>query len=195
MADMKHQYIEHAARHLVPSHLDHVLEFGVAKGTSIRIIKNELDKKDEHHDVFGFDSFIGLREDWVTPDGDVLLGKGAFSTNGNVPDISGITWFKGWFEDTIPEYRKIAKNIALLHIDCDLYDPAMRVLYGLEDLIVEGTIIAIDDWFYERNPKYNDTTQRAFYKWAEEFDRDFRFCEFPGCDNPQLGQKIVEVLR
>ncbi len=195
MADMKHQYIEHAARNLVPEHLDHVLEFGVAKGTSIRIIRLELDRNNVRHDLFGFDSFIGLQEDWITPDGDVLLGKGSFSTNGNVPPVSDVVWFSGWFEDTIPEYLKIAKNIALLHVDCDLYAPARQVFYDLREFIVEGTIIAIDDWFYERNPKYNDTTQRAFYEWVKEFDINFRFCEFPGCDNPRLGQKIVEVLR
>jgi hypothetical protein len=195
MADKKHLYIEHAARHLVPTSMDHVLEFGVFKGKSLRIIKNELDKKPKKYDIFGFDSFKGLPEDWLMSDGDVLLQKGTFSTDGKPPNIPGVVWFTGWFKETIPEYLKIAKNIALLHIDCDLYRPTIEVLYGLQDFIVKGTVIAMDDWFYERDPIYNDTVQKAFYEWAKEFNRDFRFCEFPGCKDPTCGQKIVEVLR
>ncbi len=191
----KHTYIEYTSRHIVPEHLDHVLEFGVFKGRSMRIIKDELDKKDKKYDIFGFDSFKGLQEDWLTPDGDVLLDKGSFSTKGKPPNIKGIVWFCGWFEDTLPEYLKQAKNIALLHLDCDLYKPAKEVLYGLQNFIVEGTVIAIDDWFYERNPKYNDTTQKAFYEWAKDFNREFKFHDFPGCKKSIYGQKIVEVLK
>lgn len=188
----KHTYIEYASRYLVPDNLPHVLEFGVFKGKSMRIIKKELQNK--NHEVFGFDSFTGLPEDWITPDGYVLLSRGAFSTKGAPPDIPGVVWFSGWFEDTLPQYLKIAKDIALLHIDCDLYKPAKEVLYALNKFIVPGTIIAIDDWFYERNPEYNDTTQKAFYEWADDFGRLFVFCDFPGSDDPKYGQKIVEVI-
>lgn len=194
MANKKQSYIEHAARHLMPTHLDHVLEFGVFKGHSMKIIKNELNKKKKKYEVFGFDSFKGLPEDWVTSEGDLLLQKGTFSTDGKPPSIPGVVWFSGWFEETIPEYLKIAKNIALLHVDCDLYRPTVEVLYGLQDFIVKGTVIAMDDWFYERDPKYNDTVQKAFYEWVEEFSRTFKFCEFPGSKDPIRGQKIVEIM-
>lgn len=194
MVDKKHLYIESAVKHLIPTYLDHVLEFGVFKGKSIRIIKNELDKKKKKYYVFGFDSFIGLQEDWITPDGSILLKEGHFSTKGIFPNIPDVTWFSGWFEDTLSEYLKVAKDIALLHIDCDQYKPAKEVFYGLQNFIVKGTIIAIDDWFYERNPKYNDTTQKAFYEWVKEFNRDFRFCEFTGHKDSEYGQKIVEIM-
>ena len=195
MVDKKHLYIEYAVKNLMPTRLDHVLEFGVYKGNSIRIIKNELDKKKKIYDVFGFDSFIGLQEDWITPDGNVLLKKGHFSSDGTPPNIPNVTWFSGWFEETIPKYLKRAKDIALLHIDCDLYKPTIEVLYRLNTFIVEGTIIAIDDWFYERNPKYNDTTQKAFYEWVNDFNRDFRFCNFPGCNGTIYGQKIMGIIK
>lgn len=195
MVDTKHKYIEYTVKNLMPQDLDHVLEFGVFKGYSMRIIKNELKKKNKKYDMFGFDSFVGLPEDWLTPDGEVLLKKGTFSTKNNPPDIPGVTWYVGWFKDTLPEYLKIAKNIALLHLDCDLYKPSIEVLYGLNNFIVKGTIIAIDDWFYERNPKYNDTTQKAFYEWVQEFNRSFEFCNFPIPKKAILGQKIVRITK
>lgn len=190
----KQTYIEYAARHLIPKHLDHVLEFGVFKGKTMRIIKTELSKKDKKYEVFGFDSFIGFDEDWITPDGDVLLSKGALSTDGKVPDIPGVTWFTGWFKDTIPEYLKIAKPIALLHLDCDLYKPAKEIFYNINNFIVNGTVIAVDDWYYERNIDYNDTTQKAFYEWINNFNRRFKFLNYPGVKDPRYGQVVVEVL-
>jgi len=191
----KHAYIDYAAKKLVPANLDHVLEFGVYKGTSLRIIKKALKRHSTKHDVFGFDSFEGLQEDWITIDGDVLVKQGHFSTRGRVPDILGVKWFVGWFEDTIPEYLKIAKPIALLHVDCDLYKPAREIFYGLQNFIVQGTVIAMDDWFYERDPRYNDTVQKAFYEWAEEYERAFSVHKFPGYEDSTCGQRVVEVLR
>lgn len=190
----KWTYIEHASRNLSPSNLEHVLEFGVFKGHTLRIIKKELSNKHINYKIFGFDSFVGLPEPWITPDGNTLLKKGSLTTNNKIPDIPGVQWYVGWFKDTLPEYLKVAKDIALLHLDCDLYKPAKEVLYGLNNFIVKGTIIAIDDWFYEGNPKYNDTTQKAFYEWTNEFKRQFKFCDFPGSDTTIYGQKIVEIL-
>ena len=194
MVNEKRLYIRHAAKELIPESMTHVLEFGVYKGASIKIIKNELAKKTVRYDLFGFDSFIGLPDDWVTPDGKTLLKEGAFFTGGP-PDITGIKWFPGWFKDTIPEYLKIAQPIALLHVDCDLYVPAKEIFYGLQKFIVKGTIIAIDDWFYEKNPEYNDTTQKAFYEWVNDFNIKFKFHEFSKQHNSvRYGQKIVEVI-
>ena len=62
---MGRECIRYAARKLMLAHLDHILEFGVCKGASIKIIKGELSRKKDKHDVFGFDSFVGLPEDWV----------------------------------------------------------------------------------------------------------------------------------
>jgi len=186
----KRKYIQYATRYLISPHFDHVLEFGVAAGKSMKIIKEELDKKEKKYNIFGFDSFEGLQEDWITPDGNILLKKGTFSTKGVTPNIPDVVWFEGWFEDTIPDYLKIAQPIALLHIDCDQYKPAREILYGLKDFIVENTIIAIDDWFYGNNSKYNDTTQKAFNEWITDFNIIYKFHKFPGRDS----QKIVEVL-
>ena len=187
---MGRECIRYAAKHLTPAHLNHVLEFGVCKGASIKIIKEELGRKKDKHAVFGFDSFVGLPEDWVGTG----LKKGHFSTNGKVPNIGGIKFFKGWFKDTIPEYLKIAKDIALLHVDCDIYSSTLDVLYGVQDFIVEGTIVVFDDWFYNHDPKYNDGNQKAFYKWVKEFDKDYKFLDFPGHGDVGVEHKILQIF-
>jgi hypothetical protein len=144
---------------------NHVLEFGVYYGKTIKLIKNSLKDKFE---IFGFDSFSGLPEDWVSFDGtiagDGVCIKNFFTTNKIIPQIDGIKFYDGWFEDTINEYLKIAKPISLLHIDCDLYSSTKTILYNLNNYIKPNTIIIFDEWFYNGDPKYNDHEQKCFYE-------------------------------
>jgi len=114
---------------------EHVLEFGVAKGITTEVISRYLAN---HYDLFGFDSFYGLPEDWME-DGKLMSEKGRCSRNGIPPLVKSITFFIGWFEETIPLYLKRAKPIALLHIDSDLYSSAKTVLYSLNSYILKGS--------------------------------------------------------
>jgi hypothetical protein len=52
-----------------------VMEFGVATGASVWLIADEVWPRK----VYGFDSFLGLPEDWVCPDGTVAHARGAFA--------------------------------------------------------------------------------------------------------------------
>jgi hypothetical protein len=140
----------------------HVLEFGVFMGTTIGQLREDLDSK---YQLFGFDSFEGLPEDWIGTN----LMKGFFSTEGKIPDIENIVFYKGLFKDSIPQYKETnTKPIALLHIDCDLYSSTVDVLYGLSEYIVSGTVIVFDEWYYN----FNDTEenrqheQKAFFEWV-----------------------------
>ena len=156
-------HIEYACT-LVDWDLRHALEFGVGSGRTINMIRGCLPGAD----IFGFDSFEGLPEDWRDAAGNIVGGqaKGAFSTGGVIPNITGVRFFKGLFEDTIQEYLGIGERIALLHIDCDLYSSTQVVLRELNDLIVPGTIILFDEWCYLNDPRNNDHEQRAFNEWA-----------------------------
>jgi hypothetical protein len=54
--------------------------------------------------LVGFDSFIGLPEDWITPGNN---GKrGDFSTNGKTPNIADprVSFRAGWFQDSLPSF-------------------------------------------------------------------------------------------
>ena len=60
---------------------------------------------------------------------------------------------KGWFDDTIPLYKKDINKIALLHLDCDWYKSVKFCLEELYDNVVEGGFIGIDDYGHWRGCK------------------------------------------
>lgn len=162
----------------------HILEFGMYEGRSIKQIRSQFD---DTYQIFGFDSFQGLPIDWEG----TTLKKGYFSTNGVIPSISGVTIFPGWFKDTLPEYLKIAKPIALLHIDCDLYESTKEVLYALTKYIVKDTIIVFDEWYFNHRdiPENRTGEQKAFYEWAN--DKNIYFAVL---DEIEDERRIVEIL-
>lgn len=168
----------------------HVLEFGVYVGFTITKIRNFLD---DTYKVFGFDSFEGLPEDWVgTP-----CSKGCFNVNGNIPDVPGVEFLKGWFNETLPKYKTIEEPISLLHIDCDLYSSTKEVLYSLNNVILPKTIICFDEWLYTKSDDtlHNDHEQKCFYEWCLDNNREFEIIDF--ADNTPCGheRKIVRILK
>lgn len=171
---------------LVNSEYNHAIEFGVAEGRTIKMMRESLN---ENYKVFGFDSFFGLPEDWVG----THQVKGDFSTNGVVPEIENVKFFKGWFEDTIPEYLKEASTIGLLHVDCDLYSSTKTIFKYLHTYIKSGTIIVFDEWCYNFNESFNDHEQKAFYEYVEEHDVKYEFIPF---SDPEKGceRRIVKIL-
>ena len=54
---------------------------------------------------------------------------------------------KGWFKDTLPQIDPAAR-FAMVHIDGDLYESAIDVLFNLlqRKLISPGAAIYFDDW-------------------------------------------------
>jgi len=153
---------------ILSEELTHVLEFGVYRGATIRQLRNSLPNE---YKLYGFDSFEGLPEHWTgtetTPE--------QFSTGGVIPDVPGVTFYKGWFEDTIPEHLKVVEPIALLHVDSDLYSSAVTILESLREYIVPGTVVVFDEWYYnhrdiEENRQHE---QKAFYEWVEKYNIEY----------------------
>jgi len=166
-----------------------ILEFGVFQGTTIRRIK-ELSNEDDK--IYGFDSFEGLPENW---EGTVCT-KGFFSTGGNIPDVSGVNFVKGWFDETLPKVLKELSEISVLHVDCDLYSSTKTVLWSLNNLIVPGTIICFDEWIYtkENGERCEDHEKKCFYEWVETFNRQFEFVDFIDETGCGYERKIVRIL-
>lgn len=163
----------------------HVLEFGVFTGTTIKQLREDLN---DNYKIFGFDSFEGLPEDWVG----TTLKKGFFSTNGEIPNVENVKFYKGWFSDTIPQYKiENDKPIALLHIDCDLYSSTIDVLYGLNDYIVKDTVIVFDEWYYNfHNSEENrQSEQVAFFEWIKT--KNFEYIMYPELE-PE--RQIIKLL-
>ena len=182
-----------------------ICEFGVYTGRSLALLSYHNSMYFENENIinkanmpdrkcYGFDSWDGLPEDndnhprWV---------KGLFSKNHSYhPTIKNnavvttkevINFFKELglpFPNLIQcEYTKLhlpttIHQIALVHIDCDLYESTKNVLNLIKHKLVEGTIIMFDDWFnYKANP--NKGEQKAFNEFLK--------------DNTNI--KVVEFLR
>jgi hypothetical protein len=109
--------------------------------------------------VYGFDSFEGFPECTVPDtrtDGSFYVQQGDYRTSipmvervlrdGQVSDevIDGhLRLVKGFFDQTLPLYEG---RIALLHLDCDLYESYRVCLAHLYDRVVPGGIIMFDEY-------------------------------------------------
>ena len=131
------------------------LEFGTGSGTTTRM----LCEARQHGDVFTFDSFEGLPEDWND-----MFRKGAFRfdpptdlpPNGVVVD--------GLFADTLPDFLAVHPGpIDLLHVDCDIYSSTRDVFTHVSERIVPGTVIVLDELLYY--PGREDHEVKAFHEW------------------------------
>lgn len=128
------------------------LEFGVAHGTSLKIIA-------EHMPAVGFDSFLGLPEEWRG------YPIGQFASD--PPDIPNTRLVDGLFSDTLPDFDFDAiKPIGLVHIDCDLYTSTMTVLNHLERHLRPGCYVVLDDYWHV-DSELNRTPDQVSVAWAD----------------------------
>jgi hypothetical protein len=119
----------------------HIAEFGVFTGESI----NYLSKKIHPKFIFGFDSFLGLVEDFVLD-----CPKGVFNLNGLPPKVNdNVKLITGFFSDTLPGWlNKNPGPFSLLNIDCDTYESTSFVLNSIGPTrILPGTMILFDEYF------------------------------------------------
>jgi hypothetical protein len=122
------------------------LEFGVWQGASMQLWSTLI--KHPQSKLHGFDSFVGLPEDWMSG-----FQKGHFSTNGLLPNVadSRVSFFKGWFHETLPNYALPPHDILVVSIDCDLYLPARYVLDFLAPHFRPGDFVYFDEFHIPRH--------------------------------------------
>lgn len=139
-------------------------EFGVYKGASSKYLSEMKNKSfpDSEYGFHGFDSFEGLPEAWSGTGS----SKGKFKT-GVIPEISGVTFHKGWFKDTIPKFLEDhEENFAFIHIDCDIYSSTVDILSNLKNRIVSGTVILFDELIgYDA---WEEHEYKAFMEFVEQ---------------------------
>lgn len=147
------------------------LELGVGKGESINFIADRIEST-----VHGFDSFEGLPEPWF--DG---VGKGAFSTNGKLPIVhSNVKLHVGWFEESLPKFvTENQKQIAYMHIDCDLYSATKTAFDMLGDAIVSGTVIQFDEYF--NYPGWKEHEFKAFQQFIKKTNLTYEYLGYNRC--------------
>ena len=144
----------------------HRLEFGVATGRTIRhwarLWPNET--------IHGFDSFEGLPETWLWN-----IRKGHFAQKlPEVPD--NVRLYRGWFDQTLPDWLEHAGPVAFLHIDSDLYSSARYVLNTLAQRIVPGTVIVFDEYF--NFPGWQQDEFRAWQEFVAEHKIEYEYLGF-----------------
>jgi hypothetical protein len=152
------------------------LEFGVHKGKTMKLI-SEFFSNDT---VWGFDSFEGLPEDWITQynSNNIAYPKGFFSLN-EIPTLrSNVRLVKGFFNTTLPTWVETNTfPIKFLHVDCDLYSSTREVLSQLNHQIIPGTVICFDEMYpwsvYEDYSAWEEGEFKALREWVCQFDREF----------------------
>ena len=157
-----------------------ILEFGVAKGESIRFIARHTKGV-----VHGFDSFQGLPLDWRgTRD-----QRGKFSLKGGMPRVpSNVQLHVGWFDQTLPAFlEKNTAKSALIHIDSDIYESAKIIFEKLASTIVPGTIILFDEYF--NYPGWRQHEYKAFKEFILASGLKYKYIGF----SAERGQVAVQI--
>jgi len=158
-----------------------VAEFGVFQGESI----NYLSKGVYPRPIFGFDSFLGLAEDFVLD-----CPRGRFNLDGLLPKVNdNVELVPGFFSETLPKWLNENPGIfSLLNIDCDTYESTSFVLNSIGPTrIVPGTLIIFDEYF-------------GFHGWENcEFKAWQEYCKINNVRYKYIAlshlQVLVEVLQ
>lgn len=129
-----------------------IMEFGVYGGDTLRALAGGTTRM-----VYGFDSFEGLPEAWNN------LPVGQFKTE--IPKFTepNIELVVGWYADTVPAFAASHPDpVALVHIDCDLYQSAKCVFDHFHARFQNGTIIVFDEFI-----GYTGWEEHEFKAFAE----------------------------
>ena len=119
------------------------LELGVYQGGSAWCLYQVA--QSQKRELFLFDTFTGLPQEGPTQQ----MAAGAFS-NTNKDLVQG--WmpnakiFPGLFPNTLTSE---VKDLAFVHVDCDLLGGCTAALERLWPLMVAGGIMAFDDWGFD----------------------------------------------
>lgn len=156
-------------------------EFGVYKGESINFIASKINNM-----VYGFDSFEGLPEDWLSE-----FRKGTFKVN-DLPEVrENITLIKGWFDEVLPGFvEQHPGQCSFIHIDCDLYTSTKTIFHNLKNRISAGTVIVFDEFF--NFPGWKNWEYRAFAEFIADGNAEFEYLGY--CRHgEQVAVKVTSV--
>tara|TARA_Y100000996_G_C22469841_1_gene621619 strand:- start:201 stop:920 length:720 start_codon:yes stop_codon:yes gene_type:complete len=147
------------------------LEFGVYKGDSINLFAKNLKKIKGQ--IFGFDSFRGLKDEWLTEE---FNPQRTFNLDGKKPKVEkNVHLIDGWVEETLENFlSKNTEKIAFIHFDLDTYQSTSYVLKKIKKKLQHGSIILFDQFYGFPNwEKYE------FKAFKEEFEeKSFEYTAF-----------------
>lgn len=161
-------------------------EFGCHRVRTFRMALSEARRHDLNDMRFhAFDSFEGLPTTISDPSKDLWHQPGALSTSvetfRGIIDQHGIYTDKietvqGFYNETltpdlIAQYKAAGSKIALVNIDCDLYESANSVFPFIDELLQDGALIYIDDMFVG----YRGSPFRGVARSFLEYQKTSRF--------------------
>jgi O-methyltransferase len=142
-----------------------LVECGVAGGGQLALFKKAMGNRGHIRNIVAFDSFEGIPYGlegkdteqagigWI-PDMDGRLESTGITVHSLencqinlvrcVGNFDNITFIKGWFQDTLPNYKP--NKIAILRLDGDLYESTMVCLKHLFKSVVKGGVVIVDDY-------------------------------------------------
>jgi O-methyltransferase len=159
-----------------------IVECGVFGGLSLALLAKgaTFDTKGMTRHIVGIDSFDGLPCDieahprWNEGDCSVVHGWHPLMQIGEAVTARSVRslfaacaldaplLYEGRFAEVLPRVvPSVHPAIALLHVDCDLYESTKDVLAGVAPALQDGTMILFDDWFHYRGHP-NRGEARAF---------------------------------
>lgn len=159
-----------------------VAEFGVFNGYSINFFADQF----PDIELSGFDSFIGLEEDWPG----TYHPAGYFDLGGVLPKVANNVYlYAGWFENTLPEFLRNISSIewepVLIHLDADTYTPTKFILECFRDKLKTGTVLIFDEYF--GYPFWQNGEFKAFQEFISHTGLKYKYL---GCSGQQVAVEI-----
>jgi hypothetical protein len=134
------------------------LEFGCCGGMTFALAFRQSRLRGLNVHLYGFDSFQGLpipvgvdvHEQWREGDMCHHLEDYRKHLRRQGLNDTDYTLVPGFYVDTLTEQtrKKLGlTRVALVYVDCDLYESTVSVLDFVLPLLQTGTILAFDDWY------------------------------------------------
>ncbi len=132
-------------------------EFGVCTGNSTNLIAKAVAPRE----IYGFDSFEGLPDDWVM--GNIRVPKGFLAIDpAKLRFEPNVRLVKGYFCNSLPGFMEQTPGpISLLHIDCDTYESTVDILKHTAPRFQVGTVIVFDEVLGDMG---TENELKAFYE-------------------------------
>jgi hypothetical protein len=158
------------------------LEFGVYDGRSLNYFSNK--KRDITW--YGFDSFVGLQENWRGG----YFAKNYFDLGGVEPKVNeNVILNKGWFKDTLPIFLKNNnEKISFIHIDCDTYESTKDIFDNIKfDRFINNSIILFDEYMGYINWKNHEF--KAWQEYVKDNKVNYKYIAFGN------RQAIIKIIK
>ncbi len=175
-----------------------LLDLGVWLGWSTRLISDASDRQ-----VYGFDTFEGLVEDWQVDD-QILFERGTFSLeeplaqrsmrdtgvslHDGIPAALGrkVQFIKGSTYDTLAPFLadRPGAPISLFHMDLDTYESCLHALETCKEHFVEGSVLVFDEYLV------TNAEMRAFFEFQSKYELEWRYRTW-GLEIMQMNLEMV----